>query len=273
MIQVNYTDPTEDPRWQEWRERAEDKMKPLRDYAEAMALVDYEGFVQPKVSQALYKAARAWLMKAFNGKCAYCEAFIQHTQYGDVEHFRPKGAVEQNGQRVRFATRLGEEREHPGYFWLAYEWSNLLISCVLCNQPGKHMSFPLAAGSSHALTPAAVAEEAPQLINPRTEDPAPHVVFDETGTAIGLDARGVSCVEILNLNRDELLQHRKDTYRSASDVFERYMGTNRQDPRLGGLQDNLAGWQAGRREYSAVARIAIAKTKEEAEEKLRRLGF
>lgn len=33
------------------------------------------------------------LIRWQHGKCAFCEAKIDANQYGDVEHFRPKGAV------------------------------------------------------------------------------------------------------------------------------------------------------------------------------------
>ena len=62
------------------------------------------------------------LEKLFNFKCAYCERDLSPPW--DVEHFRPKG-------------RVAERREHPGYYWLAYEWTNLYPSCQNCNQRRK----------------------------------------------------------------------------------------------------------------------------------------
>lgn len=68
------------------------------------------------------------------GKCAYCEARVIHISYGDVEHFRPKAAFQQGE-----TTPL----EKPGYYWLAYDWLNLLLSCQICNQRHKRNLFPL----------------------------------------------------------------------------------------------------------------------------------
>ena len=62
---------------------------------------------------------RAALEELFHGKCAYCGGIIGATW--DVEHFRPKG-------------RVHERPEHPGYYWLAYAWSNLYAACQHCNQ-------------------------------------------------------------------------------------------------------------------------------------------
>ena len=47
-------------------------------------------------SFSVYKHAevKAALEKLFHGKCAYCESFYSAQAPVDVEHFRPKGAVE-----------------------------------------------------------------------------------------------------------------------------------------------------------------------------------
>src|SRR5689334_19247956 len=47
------------------------------------------------------------LLNRFNGKCAYCESPIGPGAYADLENFRPK----------------------LQYWWLTYEWSNLLPAC------------------------------------------------------------------------------------------------------------------------------------------------
>lgn len=36
---------------------------------------------------------RTYLLKEFNGKCAYCEAMISLTYPGDFDHFRPKSSA------------------------------------------------------------------------------------------------------------------------------------------------------------------------------------
>lgn len=73
-------------------------------------------------SFAAYKGddVRHALVTLFHGKCAYCESRYDTTAPVDIEHFRPKGAV--------------EGIDHPGYWWLAAEWTNLLPSCIDCNR-------------------------------------------------------------------------------------------------------------------------------------------
>ncbi len=70
------------------------------------------------------------LIELFNGKCAYCESRFLHVYSGDVEHFRPKGEIEE-----AFPSKK------PGYYWLAADWTNLFLSCRNCNQKLKHQIF------------------------------------------------------------------------------------------------------------------------------------
>ena len=66
-------------------------------------------------------AVRDALEEMFARKCAYCESAYDIVQPVDIEHFRPKNAVE------------GVDN-HRGYWWLAMDWENLLPSCIDCNR-------------------------------------------------------------------------------------------------------------------------------------------
>lgn len=137
------------------------------------------------------------LEKLFHGKCAYCESRYDITAPVDIEHFRPKGAV--------------EGIDHPGYWWLAAEWSNLLPSCIDCNrrrrqptptafasltggleaaqeagfrvvQTGKESAFPIHGNRMLAEPPqgqleAALVAEQCLLIDPCQTDPEEHLRF------------------------------------------------------------------------------------------------
>lgn len=74
------------------------------------------------------------LEKAQYDKCCFCETDFAAVAYGDVEHFRPKKGYRQS---------VREKLVKPGYYWLAYEWSNLFLSCERCNQQFKKNLFPL----------------------------------------------------------------------------------------------------------------------------------
>lgn len=70
------------------------------------------------------------LIGMFHGKCAYCESTVTAGFDGDVEHYRPKGGVTE-------AARA--KVDHPGYWWLAMVWENLLLSCIHCNQARRQL--------------------------------------------------------------------------------------------------------------------------------------
>ena len=134
----------------------------------------------------VYKAdaVKARLEELFHGKCAYCESFYGSLAPVDVEHYRPKGRIE-------------GEPKHPGYWWVAAIWSNLLPSCLDCNrrrkqrtptlaanltvlyltmQTGKKDAFPIegprAAGEGVNL-PA----EKPLLLDPTNDNPDDYLAF------------------------------------------------------------------------------------------------
>lgn len=62
--------------------------------------------------------------------CAYCGRHLPGNDRGDVEHFRPKSSVH-------------EDPAHGGYWWLAYNLANYLLSCSVCNTTRKGTRFPL----------------------------------------------------------------------------------------------------------------------------------
>lgn len=136
----------------------------------------------------------------FHGKCAYCETRYDVGAPVDIEHFRPKGEV-------------ADVPGHPGYWWLAADWGNLLPSCIDCNrrryQPtpetltsqtgilerqrqsqsglrsiltGKDSCFPVAGIRMSAEPPMgqlanAMTMERALLLNPCTDMPSEHLQF------------------------------------------------------------------------------------------------
>ncbi len=146
------------------------------------------------------KSVKNALQKAQHDKCAFCESKVSHIAYGDVEHFRPKAGYRQgpNDPLVR-----------PGYYWLAYEWSNLLFCCQLCNQRFKGNHFPLIDDTQRAKSHHDdIKNEQPLFIHPAIEDPSDFLEFDkEYLCAIDDNARGKATIEALGLNRDKLARN------------------------------------------------------------------
>ena len=139
------------------------------------------------------------LKRAQYGKCCYCEDKFLATSYGAVEHFRPKGGVQQNEQ---------QDLQYPGYYWLAYDWNNLLFSCERCNTSHKRNLFPLLDETKRAVSHHDdITKEQPLLINPAQEDPQEHLHFREE-VVIGDTEKGRQTIQALGLMRKGLRNDR-----------------------------------------------------------------
>src|SRR5262249_26548553 len=109
---------------------------------------------------------------------------------------------------------------HYGYWWLAYDWSNLLFSCRACNQEYKKNHFPVRDESKRATGPADdLKSEECLLLHPCLDHPEDHLVWNwETDKdrkmnappvlLIGRTERGTKTIEVLGLNRGELILER-----------------------------------------------------------------
>lgn len=124
-------------------------------------------------------------------KCGFCERRLEKSRYGsiehDVEHFRPKSKVkgwptetERAERRIDFDFALGDGAD-PGYFLLAYELENYVISCKTCNTILKANYFPVAGNRSPASDRSRdLGGELGYLIYPigaRDEDPEQLITF------------------------------------------------------------------------------------------------
>jgi uncharacterized protein (TIGR02646 family) len=167
---------------------------------------DPKGSRQERFRFAVYKRPeiREALNELFHGKCAYCESLIVAAAPIDVELYRPKAGVAENP-------------DHPGYWWLASDWDNMLASCADCNRvrshagerAGKGNRFPLADEAKRAFEPGAEVDEAPLLLNPCLDNPEQELVFDKTGQVVSSTRRGQATISVLGLNRAGLVLARQ----------------------------------------------------------------
>lgn len=141
---------------------------------------------------------RLTLHRYQNGKCCYCERKREPKREPDIEHFRPKG-------------KIAEDRRKAGYWWLAYEWSNLYFSCKPCNEDFKKTHFPLRSTGVRARKATAdLTLEKPILPDPGIEDPELLIGYDwdvqlEEAWPIPRNReRGGAIIEILGLDRELL---------------------------------------------------------------------
>ena len=168
------------------------------------------------------------LRRMFAWKCAYCERQLEKGSF-EVEHYRPKGHV--------------HGCDHPGYWWLALEWTNLLPACAACNKGllqhlvtadmtvtqvealqatkatdlhGKATQFPVtfsrlvAKNNDHSF-------EGPLLIDPTRTDPEPELswrsdcvfsVVEPADKPTGPSAMGAATIKCVALNRVDLVENR-----------------------------------------------------------------
>ncbi|EJT01465.1 AAA family ATPase [Rhizobium sp. CCGE 510] len=143
---------------------------------------------------------RAAIHTLFNGKCAYCESPIGTVATGEVDRYRSRG----------FSSNLDGSISQDHYWWLAYEWSNLYAACTACGRC-KGRRFPVDGPRAPKETPASEidAKEKALLLDPCRDDPDAHLAFDEKGLVTPLSKQGATTIEVLALNRHELVMARR----------------------------------------------------------------
>ncbi|RKN79784.1 HNH endonuclease family protein [Ulvibacterium marinum] len=195
-----------------------------KEQLQALGLPNNNGW--PDFKDKFWQDLKPHFMKAQHQKCGYCE--IQVSAHGDVEHYRPKSELQ---ELVAEGTELANSRKlkgrkipaitEKGYWWLAYEWENYLLSCAICNQKYKSALFPIAPkrkARNHGVFKAEdpkktdVRKEKPLLINPfeKDLDPYEHFEFLRSGVikARNNDPRGKETIRVCGLRRISLSRQR-----------------------------------------------------------------
>jgi hypothetical protein len=252
-----------DAQWKTWREQARGAMDQLVNH--------YHLGDDVELQDQFYKAAMPFLLQLFHGKCAYCETVISSNQPGDVEHYRPKGRIRDQAGKVIKVVVNNTEIEHPGYWWLAYDWRNLLPSCIDCNRRRRHGEDSIAAGKAEyfevrgkrAVLPTDdLTQEHALLLDPSSEnfDPKQHFEFMEDGTLKPItDEARYSC-ELLGLNRRErLVAQRAQAYLQAKQALVCLLlqGATATPAALKSVRQQINDMWQGSSAYSAFARESL----------------
>lgn len=148
------------------------------------------------------------------GKCCFCESDFLSTSYGDIEHYRPKSG---------YKNAKGVMPTKPGYYWLAYDWKNLFLSCEVCNRGYKSTYFPLKKGSFRAKThhdAKKINTEQSLLIKP-TESPEKHLTFKDD-IIEHITEEGEVSIMHYGLRRPKLLEKRLEHYLSIKQKYQFY---------------------------------------------------
>ena len=159
------------------------------------------------------------LKALYHNKCAYCESIMSDDTL-TVEHYRPK-------------------KGSYSYYWLGYEWSNLLLVCENCNN-AKGDKFPIgtlpnfgkknrvqtpkllltgklninAMKASHSY----LLNEKPYLLHPEIDEPKKFLYVNDKGELISKIAKNANeyynerakqTINLTNLNREILILKRR----------------------------------------------------------------
>ena len=160
-----------------------------------------------KFKSSLYggKTVKDKLKSLQNDKCCFCEATVSVVSHGDVEHFRPKAGWIQKEK---------DKLTKPGYYWLAYDFSNLFLCCQICNQKFKRNYFPLVAQTQRATShKKSIEKEKALIINPGKEDPSRFLTFNkEIIVAKNNNVKGSETIKRTGLDRKEVTKDRFEYY-------------------------------------------------------------
>lgn len=183
------------------------------------------------------------LAEQSTGKCWYCESKELRSD-NPIDHFRPKGKVV-------------ECSEHPGYWWLAFDWSNYRFACTYCNSRrveaessgGKHDHFPLFTPPDWNKSEVDTNAEKPMLLDPTKANDCKLITFNQNGEACPNESdklsenfrRAEKSIELYHLNHKNTTRARKQIHQeirqlvaATNELFQ--MGL---DPRSVAIETNI----------------------------------
>lgn len=255
--------------------------------------------------QKIWAGIKRFLLEnVFHYKCAYCETQTGQFHY-DAEHYRPKGEVtvasadDVRRQHVVTEDERGERFEHPGYFWLAFEWKNLVPSCKSCNGPGGKMThFPVQ--QSHILLKHLTPEEAaafepppypsptwpdmyylrteqldqledPLLLHPymdKANDPRRHIRFKHKGIEYAFEgsSKGEHSIKVFRLYKESLRTARYKAQTRAANLFlaayQHYLLLEQMSPEESWekARSKLCEFEEGKEQFCAAALDFVEET-------------
>ncbi len=245
MIKIDFVEPTSEE-WKKWKERCDGYTKEAIGYNTKKRQGEFkEKFVTNNIRENVYFNKESY----FFGKCAYCESSKDDGKL-EIDHYRPKSA----GSRVK---------SHPGYFWLHYKYDNLLPSCHDCNLK-KSTRFPVK--GNHAEKPGDEEYEEPLLINPVSDNPDEYIAYDIENTGLlkyvedknnEETTKGKVTIEILDLNRDNLIIKRKEAFRKAVRIMRDVFDFN------SNIDNEIRDIVIGRCAHAIAQRAAVRRCKKE----------
>jgi len=142
------------------------------------------------------------------------------------------------------AVGIDKDYSEDHYWWLAYEWRNILIACQACNR-SKGPRFPVIGDRADYGTD--LESEQALLLDPTDprDEPSAHLSFSQDGLVNGLTNRGAVTIDVLALNRRSLVESRRLRAKKLLQILK--LSTNSQ------ISEHLANELSPDSEYLALA--------------------
>jgi uncharacterized protein (TIGR02646 family) len=228
-----------------WQEKADDVLTQLK----AAASPDERRKIIAKKS-TLWGELKETLKELSHGKCWYTES-KNDGSYDDVDHFRPKGKVDENS-------------DHPGYWWLAFDYKNYRFSCKVSNTSGKREHFPLEEGCTHVTAcDGDLDTEIFLLLDPTIEDDPKLLAYREDGSVIPNFAEGTfeykratTTIEQLYLNFPKFCKSRKEILTEIEDTLQVILAVDLDPEKCRSL---LQKYLSDKKPYSAFSASMLSK--------------
>lgn len=165
--------------WEDMLREAEAELEATLPGPDRSAL--FEKYSQSKKYKDVWAILKKRLRDLSHDKCWYCETST-HRMPNEIDHHRPKSRVTNS--------------DHPGYWWLMFDWHNFRFTCKLCNSRfpdpetkelgGKGNHFPLLNGENDRIRSKDeyqdyedLLREIPMLLDPVNLDDPSWLTFDE----------------------------------------------------------------------------------------------
>jgi uncharacterized protein (TIGR02646 family) len=183
-------------------EELRSEKKRLEDYLKHIVDTDTKRLMTRSFfGKSIAKLAPNWhtiLFDRFHGKCAFCETPLS-MESSELEYYRPvNGVIDENDNLKNY--------DHY-YVWLTYDWTNLLLSCKICSMYKKNY-FPV--NGRRAVFGKSIHTEKALLLDPCSDSPEQYLYFDRNGRIHAKSEKGSHTIELLQLNRSELVSARKE---------------------------------------------------------------
>jgi hypothetical protein len=143
----------------------------------------------------------------------------------DVDHYRPKVWVSEWAGKPPIVsdTPPAQNMLGPGYWWLAFEWTNYSLSCRTCNEGWKRNLFPVAPPRAGCVEGVETVET-PLLLDPassfRTGD---HFRWNIDGIVEPESSEGYATIVTCGLNRKPLTVRRGKVALKTSNALDRFV--------------------------------------------------